>query len=344
MARLKGKKKRRRRPVREPRRPRGLAAFFLRGLVTLLPPVLTVVIFGLLYQMIERYVTGPINRTIYWSLERNAVGWSALDRLGIDPLATTYLDQKNLSVDLQELIGKRSLADEHVRAMLANERDQHLGFFRNPRKLAIDADRLRHDVADVVDPIYGILISLLLILWLGWLVGGFVGRRIVQGIDQTMRYIPVVRAVYPYSKQLVEFFFAEKKLEFETVVAVPYPSPGLWAIGFVTGRSLRTLRDEMDDELVTVFIPSSPMPMTGYTVFLKADNVIPLPITVDEALRITMTGGVLVPPAELVGEPGDTAIFEDGLPTDYVETGPEADDEEPAPRDEESHPPREERA
>ena len=68
--------------------------------------------------------------------------------------------------------------------------------------------------------------SLLLVLWLGWLVGGFLGRRTVQKLDQGLNLIPIVRSIYPYSKQLVEFFFAEKQIEFDTVVSIPYPSAG----------------------------------------------------------------------------------------------------------------------
>jgi uncharacterized membrane protein len=111
-----------------------------------------------------------------------------------------------------------------------------------------------------------------------------------------------VKSVYPYSKQLVEFFFAEKQIEFDTVVAIPYPSPGIWSIAFITSSSLKTLREETGKELVSAFVPSSPMPMTGYTVFIEPDRIIPLPISIDEALRITMTGGVLIPPNEKVDD------------------------------------------
>ena len=85
-------------PTKKPsgKKPDGPAAFFFRGVVTLLPVVLTLVIFGLLFQMVDRYVTGPINSTIYWSLERNALGWKALDVIGLDPLSEEYLDMAAL--------------------------------------------------------------------------------------------------------------------------------------------------------------------------------------------------------------------------------------------------------
>jgi len=284
------------------KKPTGLAAFFFRGVVTLLPVVLTVVIFGLLFQMVNRYVTGPINAAIYWSLERNAVGWGALQGLGIDPLASDYLAPELLPVDIQTLATRspEGFDDPRFREALVVHRHEHLGFFRDLDDLAIRAERLRDDVKGRVHPLIGVLVSLLLVLWLGWLVGGFVGRRFMQHVDRTMTLIPVVKSIYPYSKQLVEFFFEKKKIEFDTVVAIPYPTDGLWALAFVTNGSMRTLDQHSGKELVCVFLPTSPMPMTGYTLFVDVERVIPLPIPIEEAVRLVMTGGVLIPSQERV--------------------------------------------
>ncbi|MEW6074162.1 MAG: DUF502 domain-containing protein [Planctomycetota bacterium] len=297
-----------------------MTRFFLRGLVTLAPVVLTIVVFGLLYQMVDRYVTSPINAVIYWVLEKNTVGWKALSVLQIDPLAAEYLDPGKLPIDLQAQSGAEGLSPAVV-VELETLRAEKSSFFKDFDDLAIDGDKLRKKVVTVVHPFVGIVLSLLLVLWLGWIVGGFVGRRIVARLDQAMQAIPVVRSVYPYSKQLVEFFFAEKKLEFDTVVCLPYPSPGLWSLGFVTSNALKTLREETGDRLISVFVPSSPVPMTGYTIFVAYDRVIPLPITVDEAARIIMTGGVLVPSRERV---------EDSLLTGWGQAKRTIDGEPPA--------------
>ena len=310
------KTRRTRKGVKGTRAPRGIGGFFLRGLVTLLPVVLTLVIFGLLIQMIDRYVTGPINDVIYWSLERNSLGWSALEKLGIDPLAADYVQEDLLPADLRELVLQRGLGDPFVREQVAIYRESHLDLLRDLHKLAIHSDRLRTDVARVVHPVFGILSSLLVVLWLGWLVGSFLGRRLVARLDRAMHLIPVVKSVYPYSKQLVEFFFAEKKLEFHSVVIVPYPSPGLWSFGFVTGKAVRTLRNATGKDLITCFIPSSPMPMTGYTIFVEASRVVPVSISVDEALRVTMSGGVIIPPREQVDDVGEHGFKAPAIETD----------------------------
>jgi len=284
------------------KKPHGFAAFFLRGVVTLLPVILTLVVFGLLFQMVNRYVTGPINSAIYWALERNSLGWRALDSLGIDPLSIDYLAPELLPLELQSLANSspEGFNDRRFQERLSLYRHQHLGFFRDLNDLGIRSVRLRDDVQKRVHPLVGVVLSLLLVFWLGWMVGGYVGRRLMQHVDRTMTLIPVVKSVYPYSKQLVEFFFEKKKIEFDAVVAVPYPSEGFWAMAFVTNGSMRTIDEAAGKELVCVFLPSSPMPMTGYTMFVEADRVIPLPLSVDEAIRTIMTGGVLIPPRERV--------------------------------------------
>lgn len=289
---------------------KGLARFFFRGLVTLLPVLLTVVVFGLVLQMVDRYVTGPINSMIYWSLERNALGWEALDRFRIYPFDKKYLDPTQLPLDLQDIAraSPEGYSDAEFLNALNTYRHEHLSFLRDLEELGVHEQRLRDDVRRIVHPLVGVVISLLLVLWLGWLVGGFLGRRIVQRLDRAMHVIPIVKSVYPYSKQLVEFFFAESKIEFDRVVCVPYPSRGLWSIGFVTSTGLRTLFEETGERRVSVFVPSSPMPMTGYTIFVPEEALVPLPLSVDEALRIVMTGGVLLPTSEqleALGEGGD---------------------------------------
>lgn len=285
-----------------PRTRRGLGTFFLRGIVTLAPVVLTVVAFGLLYQMVDRYVTGPINSVIYWSLETNSLGWRALRKMEIEPLDIAYLEPNLLPVEMQDqaLSFAKRYSDPQFRVELKRYRDSIGDYIYDLDDLAISGDRLRADVKGRVPPWIGIALSLLLVLWLGWVVGGFLGRRLVQRMDRTMHMIPIVKSVYPYSKQLVEFFFAEKKLEFDTVVAIPYPSPHVMALAFITGNSLKSLRSLTGQQLVSCFVPSSPMPMTGYTIFIERRLIMPLAITVDEALRITMSGGVLVPTRELV--------------------------------------------
>ena len=149
--------------------------------------------------------------------------------------------------------------------------------------------------------------------WLGWLgavvaviglcvgayfVGTFLGVRIVRFFEAWLTRMPILRRIYPGAKQVSEFFFAERQVDFRRVVAIEYPRRGVWSVGFVTGRSLRAITERTEEELLTVFIPSSPTPVTGYIVAVPRREVIDLPISVDEAFQYTISGGVIVPPAE----------------------------------------------
>jgi len=293
-------------PPKKTKKPpkRSLALFFLRGLGALLPLVLTIFIFVTLINFVRTYVTTPINSTIYWSLESNGLGWKVLDKLYIDPYDTRFINPDELPTaptNLKARFDEKGADDPDFLKVLGEYRGENESFFRDLDKLVIDREALRDTVTSVVHPLIGILVSMLIVLWLGWIVTGFLGRKLLKKFDQALLAIPGFRAVYPYMKQLVEFFISDTELEFDTVVAVPYPNYHVMSIGFVTSQSLKSLREATGRDLVSIFIPSSPMPMTGYTIHMKKSDLIILPITIDEALRITVSGGVLVPPHEFVG-------------------------------------------
>jgi len=305
---------RRVRPRPPGRRRRPTQRFFLRGLITLLPAVLTVFLLVTAYRFVDQYVTGPVNSVIYWSLENNTLGWQALRAMGIDPHADEYLKPDALPLELQDLLRERGSADPAFRAALEDWRDDHEGLFVDLDAVAIQSTRLRRDVTARVPPVIGVVVSILLVISLGSLAGGFIGMRVLGSAERALHVIPIVRSVYPYTKQLVDFFLAERKLEFETVVAIQYPRPGVWSVAFVTSSGLRTLREATRRNLISVFVPSSPMPMTGYTIFVPADEVVPLPFSVDEALRVVVSGGVLIPPHERMDISAEEALTRAQLP------------------------------
>jgi len=134
----------------------------------------------------------------------------------------------------------------------------------------------------------------------GALVASFVGRRLLAALQRLLLNVPFVKFIYPSVKQMTDFFFGPKKPAFHSVVAVPYPLKGSYVIGFVTGQGLRSLNAAAGAELVQVLIPCAPAPVSGYVVFVPRRDVIELPITVEEALRFYVSGGVIVPPGEMV--------------------------------------------
>jgi uncharacterized membrane protein len=102
--------------------------------------------------------------------------------------------------------------------------------------------------------------------------------------------------VYPYARQIADFFFSdEKKVDFKTAVAVPFPSKGVWSIGFVTGGGLPDLDRAAGKSLVCVFVPNSPTPISGWVVYVPREDVVALPLSVEQAMRIIITAGVVHP-------------------------------------------------
>jgi len=134
----------------------------------------------------------------------------------------------------------------------------------------------------------------------GALVGSFFGRRLVDGLQHLLLKVPLIRRIYPAVKQITDFFFSENRPTFHSVVAIPFPSQGLYSIAFVTGQGMRSLNAARGQELVQVFVPFSPAPVTGYVIFVPRGDLIELPITVEEALQILVSGGVIIPPGEAV--------------------------------------------
>lgn len=295
--------------------------FFVRGLVVLLPTVLTIFVFATVVQFVNTYLTKPINAAILTVLDGNSLGWQALAMMDVDPRAKQFVDFDLLPVELQDDIGQGrrlgELGSQAAQAAIEDHRAPRYTFIRNFEALAIDRERLR--AATPVPEWIGILLAAVIVLFLGYLASGFLGRGLIASFDKALTRIPLVRSVYPYTKQLVDFFLSDNELEFDTVVAAPYPSEGVWAIGFVTGGGLKTIHNELEGNFLSVFIPTSPMPMTGFTVFIEASRLIPLDISVDEALRVTVSAGVLVPASEQVASLDETqerwqALGMDGPP------------------------------
>ena len=282
--------------------------FFVRGLVVLLPAVLTIFVFATVVQFVNTYLTKPINATILTVLDGNSLGWQALGLMDVDPRAQQFVDFDQLPIDLQARIGQGrelgELGSQAAQAAIENFRTDRYTWIRNLEKLAIDREKLRS--ATPVPEWIGILLAAVIVLFLGYLASGFLGRGLIASFDKALTRIPIVRSVYPYTKKLVDFFLSDNELEFDTVVAAPYPSEGVWAIGFVTGGGLKSIHAELGGNFLSVFIPTSPMPMTGFTVFIEAERLIPLDISVDEALRVTVSAGVLVPESEQVSTLDET--------------------------------------
>jgi uncharacterized membrane protein len=144
----------------------------------------------------------------------------------------------------------------------------------------------------------GVLLILVGCMFVGFVVTSLIGRRIFAGIEGWLARLPLVRTIYPPIKQVTDFFLTRRTRPFSDVVAVEYPRRGTYSLGFVTGAGLKDVRDDDGNQMVSVFIPSSPTPMTGYVILVPASELKSLSMTVDDALRFTISAGVLAPRGE----------------------------------------------
>src|SRR6185295_5744518 len=97
------------------------------------------------------------------------------------------------------------------------------------------------------------------------------------------------------------FFGDEKKQDFKTAVAVPFPAKGTYSIGFVTSEGMKALNDATKKHLICVFVPAAPTPFSGFVVYVPREDLVPLPLSVDEAMRIIISAGVIHPAHQAVG-------------------------------------------
>jgi len=169
----------------------------------------------------------------------------------------------------------------------------------------------------------GFVLAVVAICFLGLFLAGRLAGRLWRRIEQFLGSIPVFKAVFPYVKQFTDFVFRERQLDFKSVVAVEYPRKGLYSVGLLTGSGLKALHEAAGEEIVSVFIPSTPWPATGFLIFVPKRDIVFLPITVDKALALAITGGVAIPPGQVVPGALDAARAASPLPPEATgETSP----------------------
>lgn len=157
-------------------------------------------------------------------------------------------------------------------------------------------------VTRVPGSVVGFLITIMAVLVVGALLASVVGRALWRVVEAFIMSTPVLRRVYPYVKQVTDFVLTqeEQKKMFSRVVAVEYPRKGIWSVGFVTGSGLKKITDRVQKEFVTVLIPNSPTPVTGYVIVVPKEQTIVLDMTIEEAFRFAISAGVIAPDSQRV--------------------------------------------
>jgi len=146
-------------------------------------------------------------------------------------------------------------------------------------------------------PGLGLLATVAIIFLIGLLTTNIVGRKLVAMTEGLLLRIPLVKNVYSASKQLFDAVTLPGKKAFRQVVMLEYPRSGLYALGFITATQASGFDDLVGEQTVNVFIPTAPNPTSGFFLVVPEKSVIPVPISVEEALKLIVSGGLIVPPA-----------------------------------------------
>ncbi len=146
-----------------------------------------------------------------------------------------------------------------------------------------------------VVPGYGVIIIVAIVLLTGVLVANFVGRLFVGGWESLMDRIPIVRAIYGGAKNFAEIVFSDANDSFKNVLLIEYPRKGLYSLAFQTSSDLGEVQARTGEDIVCCFVPTTPNPTSGFVIMVPRRDVRVLDMEVDEALKMVISLGVVVP-------------------------------------------------
>lgn len=283
----------------------------LRGLGVVLPPLLTIVVLIWAWNAIETYVLKPTEEGVRW-----LVVWKNADILDRVPAEATEVEfavpegkkpQSFLYKEEHYVLdpARRRYLPGHV----VTEVDEKIDFFGSAAPAPRTANEYWDRYIRLLSPPRWIVVPFFLVVFisvlffLGRYFTGGIGRWILATFDATILRIPIVNKVYGSVKQITDFAVDERQIEFNRVVAIQYPGEGIWSIGFVTGNSMKEISEATGEPMLSVLMPTSPMPMTGFTVTIRRKDAIDLDLTVDEAIQFVVSCGVVVPSQQRVPKP-----------------------------------------
>ncbi|EAQ03623.1 hypothetical protein OB2597_03347 [Pseudooceanicola batsensis HTCC2597] len=146
----------------------------------------------------------------------------------------------------------------------------------------------------------GVIIFLVFTILVGWIAKGLIGRSLIRYAEHLVDRMPVVRSIYSGAKQIAETVFAQTERSFEKACLVQYPRKGIWAIGFVSTEAKGEVarRAETGSQLMSIFVPTTPNPTSGFLLFLPKEDVIELDMTVEDAAKLVISAGLVYPNAK----------------------------------------------
>ncbi len=144
-------------------------------------------------------------------------------------------------------------------------------------------------------PGLGLVILAVVLTLIGFLTANFLGRIALRAGESVVARMPVVRGIYSAVKQIFETVLSNRTKSFSEVVLVEFPRPEMWTLGLVIGKTQGEIQEKMTTEVFNVYIPTTPNPTSGYLVFLPRSQMIPMDMSVEDALKMIISGGIVTP-------------------------------------------------
>ena len=146
----------------------------------------------------------------------------------------------------------------------------------------------------------GVVVFLVFATLVGWLAKGLIGRSFIRYAENLVNRMPVVRSFYSGIKQIAETVFAQQERSFEKACMIEYPRKGIWAIGFIstTAKGEIAERNSSKGPMVSVFVPTTPNPTSGFLLFFPKADIVELDMSIEDAAKLVISAGLVYPPAK----------------------------------------------
>ena len=174
-------------------------------------------------------------------------------------------------------------------------------FFSNPGATIVEFI-FKDKVPDYVPELTGFLLTVIFIYLIGILVSNVIGKRLYSWFETILAKIPIVNAVYKTIKQITTTLSHPERQAFKKVVYIQYPRKGIWTLTMVTGESI----DEGKEKYYHIFVPTTPNPTSGYLLYIPQKHAVETNISVEEGLKIIVSGGLLAPEKNHIPAQNDT--------------------------------------
>jgi len=144
-------------------------------------------------------------------------------------------------------------------------------------------------------PGLGFILAILTVLIVGFVATNFFGKRLFQTIERMLLRFPLIRQIYPAARQIISSLVSKKSSAFKKVVLLEYPSKGIWSIGFITNDSFHEANVKTSEDLLHIFIATSPSPLTGFLILVPKRDVKVMDISVEQGMKLIISGGIVKP-------------------------------------------------